>query len=857
MKFEILITFFKNFFIKAIALSLLCIAGQTAAGTYTVTDADGQTSDGTLYWATEKANAAPGSTIEFSPEIPENTQIAPIDGSWTFTQDVTVNTRIPANLSISTNSAFQIGPGAKMTLIGGHNSTNNAVTWDVDIINPTMLTLNQKETSRYTQGISGGGSLTAQIAAGKTLTFSAANTYTGGTNIMSGTLATSINNALAPTGPLYISPGTAFTVGNTYTQTVSRLTGGGILDINGTSFTLNSASNDTFSGVVTGAGNFIKTGDGTETLSGVNTATGTLTINDGVIKISPTGMWSGPVAIDSQPRSTLEMNGGIVLGAISGNSEPEAIVKVTGNFTPATNITNVGSVNVLQGGTLFLTKNIVGGGQNIGNVVNAGTITHTENATRDIAGDFTQQQAGIINIGITNSDPGQYSQFNVARTTTLQGGIMNIVLPDSTVIDGGEVFPNIINNVQPNPILPTVSKPSLFLTFTPTVDGGNNLVLTASREPYKELNEVPALEGVAEALDGLIKNNKFDPVLRIVDGATTQDEYKGMLEELAPNGLNGNLAPGAGAIDQALLRLEADRWGGASGVLARAGNTRTGYAAGDMMENRGSYGPIVFGNSTKQGTSNGLTGYNAVTGGFGFLGDVPIAEYFRVGLGASYANTAVKQSDNTGSNTTIGNTQGLAYGSATYGPLFLDSVLSVGMNNYHEKRNMPSFGQTATSAYNGFQYGAKVKTGFTIQYSQVEYSPMAAVQYMNLNIGRRTVKGAGILNQNVDATKTSTVRVSLGGRIAETSQQEDFFPEVHAFYLVDVKSPQLTVTSRFVAGGGSFVSKAAAPPKAGINVGASLTALVSEDFAISGGYDLEAKKSFRSHSASLKFKFLF
>ncbi|HQY22570.1 MAG TPA: autotransporter outer membrane beta-barrel domain-containing protein, partial [Gammaproteobacteria bacterium] len=186
-----------------------------------------------------------------------------------------------------------------------------------------------------------------------------------------------------------------------------------------------------------------------------------------------------------------------------------------------------------------------------------------------------------------------------------------------------------------------------------------------------------------------------------------------------------------------------------------------------------------------------------------------------------------------------------------------DSVLSVGLNNYHGKRNMPLFNVTATSAYTGFQYGAKVKGGFTIPCGQAEISPTAGVQYMHLNVGQYTEKGAEILNQQVSSTQISTVRAMLGARLADRSQEEDFFPEIHAFYLVDLKNPDVLITSRFVAGGGSFVSKSALPPKAGINVGASLTALVTDDFVISGGYDLEAKKSFRSHSASLKFKFLF
>ncbi|HXH54861.1 MAG TPA: autotransporter outer membrane beta-barrel domain-containing protein, partial [Gammaproteobacteria bacterium] len=310
----------------------------------------------------------------------------------------------------------------------------------------------------------------------------------------------------------------------------------------------------------------------------------------------------------------------------------------------------------------------------------------------------------------------------------------------------------------------------------------------------------------------------------------------------------------SGGSKEVFSRLDAVRTGG---VLARTGYIGTGYAAGDVMEDQGSYGPIIFGNSTKQSSIEGLSGYKAITAGFGFLGDAPILDHFRAGLGASYANSVVRQSNNTGSHTTIGSAQGMAYGSATYGRLFLDAVLSAGINNYHAKRNVNFMGITATSRYTGFQCGAKIKTGFAIPFHQINISPIVAVQYMHLNVGQYIEKDAGTLNQHLSAMRTNTVRVNLGGKIAEKRLEGTFFPEFHTFYIVDVKNPQVTLTSRFLEGGGSFDSKTVVPPKHGVSLGASVTALISDSFTLSGGYDLEKKSSFKSHSASLKFKFLF
>jgi len=815
VNFESLITSFKKHIISGMALSLICIVPVVEATQYDVTNTNDDTNPGSLRYAITQANADPGPAaplvlLRVREQVTLSSSLPAITQNMTIANQNT-NTIITGAVPLTT-----INNDVVLTLIGGNEG------WQGNFLNNGGMFMIQAENAEYRGSISGTGNLVVDnsLYGDTILGFSGANSYTGTTTIqntlaprfLGAKLSVNANNALPTTTALSVGQGLIFTFNaNGINQAVASISGSGAIVFPGANNTLTVGSNNndsTYSGVMSGAGSFTKNGTGITTLSGANMATGAMTINSGTIALSG-GRWAGPIT-------------------------------------------------VTQNGILLLTNNSVVPAAVGNNVVNGGTITNTDTTNPfRIGGNFTQQADGIMNVAITA--PGQNSQFAVTGNAILQGGTMNIIVPNTTFIDRDETF-NIITaaGIAAGSIVPKVKSSSLFLDFRPAIVG-NNLQLTADRTSYQDVNVIPALEGIAGALDALIEDNKFDSVLGFVDSITSQSQYEDILKELAPTGLDGLYGvsmEGLGGADQALLRLDTIRTMGTQGVLARTGYSR-GYSAGDMLEDQGSYGPIVFGNSAKQESRNGLPGYNAVTAGFGFLGDIPILQYFRVGLGLSYANSAVKQANNTGSNTTIGSTQGLAYGSATYGPLFLDSVLSVGLNNYHGKRNMPLFNVTATSAYTGFQYGAKVKGGFTIPCGQAEISPTAGVQYMHLNVGQYTEKGAEILNQQVSSTQISTVRAMLGARLADRSQEEDFFPEIHAFYLVDLKNPDVLITSRFVAGGGSFVSKSALPPKAGINVGASLTALVTDDFVISGGYDLEAKKSFRSHSASLKFKFLF
>jgi len=769
------------------------------------------------------------------------------------TVNVGFNNALPigTTVDISPGGTLGIGNGFTQTLAG---LTNNG---SVNIGNTGTLEIASIADSTFGGIMTGAGNFVKQGTG--IFTLSNSNTYAGSTEILAGKLMADspTPNALPQTSPVTIGDAGTLEIAANRNQTLQSISGnGGILIDDAATLTVATVADGNFAGNITtvGSGNFVKDGTNTLTLSGTNTGNLQLANAAGGIKMPVGGSWAGPVTIGA---ATLEMNGGTVTDAITGNGLGTSTLDITDTFTPAVAITDVGVINVLQGGTLFLTNDIVGAG---GNVDNAGTITHNTNATRTIAGNFTQEATGTLNIGITNAGAGQYSQFQVNGNTVLNGGVMNVQLLSGAQITNGAVFDIITSTggIAGGAVLPTVPKTSLFFGFRPVVTG-NRLQLIATRSGCTCINTVPPLDGIAKKMDDLSGNNNFQPVLDILSQQTSQKAFENKLEQLAPTGLNGihtAMAQGSGGPEQVLLRLDAVRTG-TGGALARAGYAGTGYAAGDVMEDRGSFAPIIFGNSTKQSMREGLSGYNAATAGFGFLGDAPIAEHFRAGVGASYANSVVKQSNNTGSHITIGSTQGMAYGSATYGRLFLDAVLSAGINNYHGKRSVSFMGPTATSRYNGFQYGAKVKTGFAIPCYCVEVSPMAAVQYMHLNVGQYTEQGAGTLNQHLSSMQASTVRVNLGGRIAERSQEGILFPEIHAFYITDVKNPQVIITSQFVEGGGSFDSTSVVPPKHGVNLGASITALISDDFALSGGYDLEAKKSFKSHSASLKFKFLF
>ncbi|MBL8379637.1 MAG: filamentous hemagglutinin N-terminal domain-containing protein, partial [Burkholderiales bacterium] len=135
------------------------------------------------------------------------------------------------------------------------------------------LTVGAAANSSY-NGIVGGALSLVKQGAG-TLTFGAANTYTGGTTVNAGTLTLGVANALAASGAVTVNGGALGISSFNQAVGVVTLTGG---SITGTSGILTGASYGvqagSISAILGGAGALTKTTAGTVTLSGANTYSG-------------------------------------------------------------------------------------------------------------------------------------------------------------------------------------------------------------------------------------------------------------------------------------------------------------------------------------------------------------------------------------------------------------------------------------------------------------------------------------------------------------------------------------------------------------------------------------------------------
>lgn len=171
-------------------------------------------------------------------------------------------------------------------------------------------------------GISGPGNVHMKMdTAGTTFNLQRLTDYTGrtilerGIMVMSSFVVTPESRAATTLG---VTPGTYYgslpettvvEIGSdatlrlnaSFAQTLGGITGyngtSGTVDVNGSTLTINSATDSTFSGSLQGNGQLIKDGSGRFTFDGSSTFTGAITVNDGTLQIDAT-MGNTPVSIN-------------------------------------------------------------------------------------------------------------------------------------------------------------------------------------------------------------------------------------------------------------------------------------------------------------------------------------------------------------------------------------------------------------------------------------------------------------------------------------------------------------------------------------------------------------------------------
>ena len=315
--------------------------------------------------------------------------------------------------------------------------------------------------------VSGNAGLTK--AGTGTMVLAAANTYSGTTNLLGGTLALD-GGALPDTTAVEIASGATLDLGGC-SQTIASLadavpgaTAGEQVLLGTGTLTVGDDSSTTFSGIISGSGGLTKTGSGTLTLANSETYTGLTTISAGRLQLGDGSASDGSLAGDIFDNAALvvaDPSAVTLPGAISGSGslskQGGGVLTLTGtnDYSGGTQIT-AGSVALasatplgtgtvdLAGGTLQFTgtSGFYGAYYNVandGNVPNFSGLTPVAtraDATIDYPDDSSGFEPGISGLNASNSGAVWTGLLNIAtggfynfQTTSDDGSLVYVDVP--------------------------------------------------------------------------------------------------------------------------------------------------------------------------------------------------------------------------------------------------------------------------------------------------------------------------------------------------------------------------------------------------------------------------------------------
>jgi autotransporter-associated beta strand protein len=372
------------------------------------------------------------------------------------------------------------------TLTVGDGTSNGWIIGNVSTAG--TLTFARADAVTFDGLISGSGGLSQ--AGSSTLTLTAANTYTGTTNVAAGVLALAGSNTIASSSHVTVTGTLDVTAAG---ASLKSLAGAGTVQLGGQTLTLTSAS-DTFSGVITGTGNVVLL-SGTETFTGANTYSGSTVVSGGILRLGQTAVAN---AITNNATVSFFSTGPIAMtGVISGSGtvtqtgSGTTTISTAQTYTGAT-IVSAGTLALVAGGSILSSSGLtvdgtfdisaVTGGASIVSLTGVGNVqlgTQTLTLT-NASGTFAGNIAGSGDMVLASGKQTLSGASTFTGVTTITSGT-TLYLTSSSALSGSR---NVVDNgnldisgVTSSGIVATTSITSLSGSGTVTL-GSKTLILT-------------------------------------------------------------------------------------------------------------------------------------------------------------------------------------------------------------------------------------------------------------------------------------------------------------------------------------------------------------------------------------------
>lgn len=747
----------------------------------------------------------------------------------------------------TTSTSWSITGG---TLQIGDGGTTGTITGN--IANDASLVFDRSNAVTYSGVISGSGDLTKQGAG--TLTLSGANTYTGATDVSSGTMQAGAANVFGNGSAMTVASGATLDLNN-FSQTLGSLAGSGNVALGAAMLTVGNNTSTTFSGTIDGSGGLTKQDSGTLTLSAANTYAGNTDVSAGTLRAGATDAFGTDSATTVASGATLDLNGfNQTLGSLAGSGNVDL-----GSAMLAVGTNNAGTA---FSGTINGSGGLTKQGSGILSILGANTYTGDTavSAGKLEFGSYNQNAGQTLGIGArSNTDYGKLAVIGTA--TFAADAAIAVDVAGVNTLGLGQQLSDVISAGTLNASTFDVTDNSSLFNFLAIRNGNavDLLILPATGGVYDAVvaNHVDSALGAARVLDRVLLSGApamTDIVTALGQLPTQQDVSRAAAQTLPLL---------AGGVQQSTLGMLSSFNGVVQDRQPSSSGTASGLSGGDGFTDRQAWAK-AFGSRADQDDSDGTSGFSADSWGMAFGVDGELDRDTSIGVAYAYAN-----SDVDGNTTLSGMRQRAQVDShvlAVYGNRALADDLQlawqadIGRHSTDGTRpiDFGGFTRTATSSY--ASYSAHIGAGLSKDIATDErtiFTPAIRADYTWLRDSSYRESGADALNLDVDANTTEALVLSAEGKIRHAvSDHAWLFANLGAGY--DVINDRAGIVSAYAGAPGQAFTTTGIDHSPWIVFGGfGYTMQARQDMQITLRYDAEGRNDYINQTASVKASWAF
>lgn len=278
-------------------------------------------------------------------------------------------------------------------------------------------------------------------------------------------------------------------------------------------------------------------------------------------------------------------------------------------------------------------------------------------------------------------------------------------------------------------------------------------------------------------------------------------------------------------------------------------NANQGISSGDVLDDAAVWVQGLYNKSKLNNTSKAY-GYDADTYGTAFGLEKYVTKATKLGAGYAYNSTDI---DGHNRDTDVHTNTLFAYGEYKPNNWFVNGIASYGWSDYSETKHSTV---DVKSKYDVNTFGLQAMTGYDINLPQAfTLTPEAGVRYAHVDQDSYT-DDAG---QSVKSHKGNIWTGVAGAKLSKAFATDNgmiFKPELRLAATYDLKNDKGN-TLVTLANGTSYSVQGTALKRFGVEVGAGVTADLSDNVELSMGYEGRFRSHYQDHTGLINAKYKF